>query len=298
LRILSGEDVNTIPVQKDQSNRFIFDHLALQHFNIPLSDLPPDSIIKNRQYSVWKIYQPQIITATTSVAILSLLVIFLLIVTRQLNRTRLALVDLNLNLEDQVQERTATLNQTNLLLQDEINAHIRLEDELRHQATTDVLTGISNRRHFLALAQNEINRAQRLNHPLAIALLDIDHFKSINDVYGHAAGDQALSIFVTTCQQNLREIDVLARLGGDEFVILLPETGCDQAYTALERIRKALTAVPFDFAGQPVQITISIDIANLAHESESLDAFLGRADEALYRAKEAGRNQIVIVQVA
>ena len=298
MRILRGEAVSAIPVQTDQSNRFIFDHLALQRFDIPLSDLPPDSIIKNRQYSVWELYRPQIMTAVMIIAVLSLLVIFLLILTRQLNRTRLALTELNLNLEDQVQERTATLSQTNILLQDEITERVRLEDELRHQATTDALTGISNRRHFLELAQNEINRAKRLNHPLAVALLDIDHFKNINDVYGHAAGDQALSVFVTTCQQNLREIDVFARLGGDEFVILLPETDCDQAYTALERIRKALTAAPFDFAGLPVQITISIGISNVANAHESLDAFLGRADEALYQAKEAGRNQIVIAQVS
>jgi len=183
-------------------------------------------------------------------------------------------------------------------LKDEINERVRLEDELRHQATTDTLTGISNRRHFLELAQNEMNRAHRLNHPLAIALLDIDHFKNINDIYGHAAGDQALSVFVRTCQQNLRAIDVFARLGGDEFVILLPETDCDQAYTALERFRKALTAAPFDFAGQSVQITSSIGISHLANEPESLDAFLGRADEALYQAKEAGRNQIAIVHVS
>ena len=298
LRILRGEDVSAIPIQMGQSNRFIFDHLALQRFDIPLSDLPPDSIIKNRQYSVWELYRPQIMTVVMIIAVLSLLVIFLLFSTRQLNRTRLALTELNLNLEDQVQERTATLSQTNTLLQDEINERVRLEDELRHQATTDTLTGISNRRHFLELAQNEMNRAKRLNHPLAIALLDIDHFKNINDTYGHAAGDQALSVFVTTCQQNLREIDVFARLGGDEFVILLPETDCDQAYTALERIRKALTAAPFDLAGQSVQITVSIGISSLANERESLDAFLGRADEALYQVKEAGRNQIAIGHVS
>ncbi len=297
LHILRGEAVSNIPIQEDQSNRFIFDHIALQRFDIPLSDLPPDSIIRNRQYSPWELYRPQIITTITFIAILSLLVIILLIVTRRLNRTRLALADLNLNLENQVQERTATLSQTNILLQDEITERTRLEDELRHQATTDTLTGISNRRHFLELAQNEINRAKRLNHPLAIALLDIDHFKNINDVYGHATGDQALMAFVTTCHLNLREIDVFARLGGDEFVILLPETDCDQAYTALERFRKTLTAAPFDFAGQSVQITSSIGISNLANENESLDTFLGRADEALYQAKEAGRNQIAIVSV-
>ena len=298
LRILRGEAVSTIPSQKGQSNRFIFDHLVLRRFDIPLSDLPPGSIIKNRQYSVWELYWPQIITMITIIATLSLMVISLLFVTRKLNRTRLALADLNLNLESQVQERTATLRQTNVLLQDEINERVRLEDELRYQATTDTLTGISNRRYFLESAQNEMNRARRFGHPLAIALLDIDHFKSINDTYGHAAGDQALLVFVTTCQQNLRDIDVFARLGGDEFVILLPETDCDQAYTALECFRKDLTAVPFDFAGQSVQITSSIGISNLANENESLNAFLKRADEALYQAKEAGRNQIAIVHVS
>ena len=120
LRILHGESASTIPTVKDQNNHFIFDHLALQRFGIPLEDLPLGSLIKNRQYTLWEEHRPQIIAATSSIAVLSILVIILLGVTRKLNRTRLALAHFNVNLETLVQERTALLSQTNTRLQDEI----------------------------------------------------------------------------------------------------------------------------------------------------------------------------------
>ena len=120
LRILRGEAAGAIPAVKDQDNRFVFDHLALQRFDIPLVDLPPGSIIKNRQYTLWEQHQPQIIAASSAIAALTILVIILLGVTRKLNLTRLALAHLNANLESQVQERTTLLSQTNTRLQDEI----------------------------------------------------------------------------------------------------------------------------------------------------------------------------------
>lgn len=669
LRVLRAEAMNSIPIVQDESDRFIFDHLALQRFGIPLSLLPPDSIVKNRQYSFWELYQPQIIATGTGIVVLLLLVVFLLGVTQQLNHTRLALADLNLNLETQVQERTALLNQTNTQLQDEISKHKRteekllksessfqavlqstadgilavdsdnrvlfvnerfvemwqipaevlarkddtallqhvleqlinpqefldkvqelyqseqesfdslnfkdgrvferlsrilireqkasgrvwsfrdvttrkrmeeelreserrtanilrfspivigvstaaeglytdvndsfenvlgysqaetvgrtsfdlnlwvdddtrpnilreiqahgrvenleirlrrksgeifpalifitpivlhdtpclltmmmditsrkraeeqlrdtrdtlqtiihssplailaldyedrltmwnpaaeamfgwsdkqilgqanptvpenklkeyealrqatlsgmafsnldtlrltkngnlipvslsvaplrgqqsqvigrmhiiaditdrkkLQEELRQQATTDELTRVSNRRHFMELAQGEIKRALRLKRPPAVALIDIDHFKQVNDTLGHAAGDQALVAFTKICQKQIREIDVFARFGGDEFVLLLPETSQEQAYEVLERVRLAVTAQPLNLGGIPVALTISAGIANLSNGQESFDMVLSQADQALYRAKEAGRNKVI-----
>ena len=125
-------------------------------------------------------------------------------------------------------------------------------------------------------------------------MIDIDHFKFINDTYGHAAGDQALSTFAKICLTNIREIDMFARVGGDEFALLLPETKLEQAYTIVERIRQNLLPLPIDLAGNPVLITISSGISILESKDDSLDALLSRADQALYQAKEAGRNRVVM----
>ena len=168
----------------------------------------------------------------------------------------------------------------------------RLEEQLQQQATTDELTGIANRRQFLKLAAQELKRAARLEHPPALVLIDLDHFKQINDTYGHAAGDQALVALTKLCQKHIREIDVFARFGGDEFALLLPETNRAQAYAAVERVRQILAAGPLDLAGRPVALTISVGLACATSAREPLDALLARADQALYRAKAAGRNRV------
>jgi signal transduction histidine kinase len=132
LRIMRGEAASAVAITQNQSNRFIFDHSALQRFGIPLSALPLDSIIKNRQYSVWELYQPQIITITAGFMVLLLLVVFLGVATRRLNTTRLAVVRLNANLEIQVQERTTVLRETNHNLELEVTERKRVEEELLH----------------------------------------------------------------------------------------------------------------------------------------------------------------------
>lgn len=176
----------------------------------------------------------------------------------------------------------------------DITERKKLQEDLRQQATTDELTKVSNRRHFIELANSEIKRAIRHKRPPAVALIDIDHFKQINDTYGHAIGDLALIAFTQICQKQIREIDVFARFGGDEFVLLFPETSQEQAYEIVERIRLTLITNPVDLDGRPVTITLSCGIASLGDEQTSFDALLNRADQALYRAKESGRNRVVI----
>lgn len=172
----------------------------------------------------------------------------------------------------------------------DITERKRLELELRQQATTDELTRVSNRRHFFQLSSQEIKCAIRLNHALTIALIDLDYFKSINDQYGHAVGDQALLALTAICRKHLREIDVLARFGGDEFVVLFPEANHQQAYECVERIRQALTLAPINLSGIAISIKISAGIAGLTTEDTDLESLLARADQALYQAKAAGRN--------
>jgi diguanylate cyclase (GGDEF)-like protein/PAS domain S-box-containing protein len=168
----------------------------------------------------------------------------------------------------------------------------KLQEELRQQATTDELTKVSNRRYFIELANSEIKRALRLRRPPSVALIDIDHFKQINDTYGHAVGDQALIRFAKICQMYIREIDVFARFGGDEFILLLPETNQEQAYEVLERIRLALMVQPLDLNGRQVALTISAGIASLSGDQDALDVLISQADQSLYRAKETGRNKV------
>jgi diguanylate cyclase (GGDEF)-like protein len=173
----------------------------------------------------------------------------------------------------------------------DITERKQLQDELRQLATTDELTGLANRRHFMELAQTEYRRAQRFQHPLSIALIDIDHFKDINDSFGHSAGDQVLRSMAEVFLKNVREIDVLARLGGDEFVLLLPAANGLQAYEVVERARTALQSQPISVNDASVTIRISAGIASLTQD-ETFDGFMIRADQALYRAKESGRNRI------
>ena len=176
----------------------------------------------------------------------------------------------------------------------DITERRRMVETLQALATTDTLTGIANRRHFMAQAANERSRALRLKHPFAIAVIDIDRLKGINDTYGHAAGDLALVTFTMVCKSYIRDIDVMGRLGGDEFGLLLPETTREEAFRVMGRVQAALKAHPLEFGNQPYVVTISAGVAGMADEVESLDALLASADMALYRAKEAGRNRVAM----
>jgi diguanylate cyclase (GGDEF)-like protein len=170
----------------------------------------------------------------------------------------------------------------------------RMQEELRRAASTDPLTGASNRRHFLEAGERELQRSRRYGHPLSVLMLDIDHFKRVNDRHGHAAGDEVLKAFVVSVQKMLREMDVLGRLGGEEFAIILPETALAEAILVAERLREAInrTAVPLSDGGT-LKVTSSIGVSQCVGASEGLEECLTRADEALYRAKENGRDQVM-----
>lgn len=171
----------------------------------------------------------------------------------------------------------------------------RLANELQDQATTDSLTGLKNRRYFVTMAQLEVKRSARRLAPLAMVLLDLDHFKSINDRHGHPLGDQALITFARRCQKNLREIDLLARFGGDEFAVLLPDTSQEQAGRVVERIRQTISEQPFDLNGTLVPVTLSVGLAWVpAGNAVTFEELVVRCDQALYHAKQAGRNRVVV----
>jgi diguanylate cyclase (GGDEF)-like protein len=165
--------------------------------------------------------------------------------------------------------------------------------ELLHLASTDMLTGAANRRNFMERCEAEVSRARRYNRPTSILMLDADRFKSINDTYGHAAGDEVLKAIAAGFRQNLRDPDIWGRLGGEEFAILLVETPLSEATVVAERLRLQLAATTVTYNGQPIHFTVSIGVAALAMEDDGLERALSRADALMYQAKNAGRNRVV-----
>ena len=170
---------------------------------------------------------------------------------------------------------------------------IRLQDETRQLAFTDELTGLYNRRHFIKLANTEVDRAFRYKHSLAFMIFDLDRFKKVNDTYGHPAGDQVLKTVVSLARRELREIDLFARYGGEEFVILLPETGRRGARAIAERLRKRIAQTPITVAQEKISITISLGVSILSPDCSNLTDLIEASDKALYTAKETGRNKTI-----
>lgn len=171
---------------------------------------------------------------------------------------------------------------------EELTAALALNREL---ATRDELTGLLNRRHMLELMQLEQRRTERSGRDLVLALLDIDHFKQINDTYGHGAGDRALRAFTAAVRASVRSADVLARWGGEEFVLMLSDTRVDDAAELLERVRRAVAAQSLAHGGGTIHFTVSIGMA--AHlRGETIEQTLERADRALYTAKASGRDRV------
>lgn len=165
--------------------------------------------------------------------------------------------------------------------------------ELHHMAHTDFLTGLMNRRALLEAAAGELARARRYGSTVSVLMIDIDHFKAINDTLGHKAGDAVLQRLAGTIRQTLREVDLIGRWGGEEFVALLPETATTRAYEVAERVRQTIAETEMrNHDTPPVSLTVSVGLATLDHADETIDTLIARADAALYQAKEGGRNRV------
>jgi diguanylate cyclase (GGDEF)-like protein len=172
----------------------------------------------------------------------------------------------------------------------------QLYSQVQKLALTDELTGLSNRRELFELGQREVEIAHRFNRPLSILMIDIDHFKKVNDQHGHAAGDQALRVIATRLREVVREVDIVSRYGGEEFVILLLENQLEQAFEIGERIRRSIADIPIPIDHQGLQITVSLGAAELDEKVHSLNELIDIADQALYQAKQNGRNRCFAVQ--
>lgn len=188
--------------------------------------------------------------------------------------------------------RPADLNKGVLWAVDDITGLKTQEEELRAQACTDYLTGVHNRRHFLELAERELRRLKRRKSRCGLLLIDLDHFKSVNDQLGHAAGDAVLKTFARRCCGVLREVDIFGRLGGEEFAVLLPDTDVEGARIVAERVRERVAEMEMRTPEGNVSITVSIGVADTERPVANVEELITRADKALYRAKDAGRNRV------
>lgn len=176
-------------------------------------------------------------------------------------------------------------------------SHLKqIQADLEKLATQDPLTLAYNRRHFYNLAEMEIERSLRSGLPCSIILVDIDYFKTINDKYGHKAGDEALVHFVKIFQQHLRQTDIFARFGGEEFAALLPQASLQQAQEIAERIRNIFAHTKLIVEGHQIRMTASFGVSTLKNETDTLGYLLQKADKALYKAKEEGRNMVIALE--
>lgn len=179
-----------------------------------------------------------------------------------------------------------------LIALNDISQRKEMEAELFRQASTDALTGISNRRYFHNQAEQEVRRARRFARDMAVMMIDIDHFKKINDTYGHAAGDAVIQSVVKRSLESLRQSDSIGRIGGEEFAVLLPETSMAAARDVAERLRLHIQEKPIIAGLHAIPSTVSIGIAQLSAHDGDIDHLLNRADAALYAAKNNGRNRV------
>lgn len=183
-------------------------------------------------------------------------------------------------------------------LQDELEERERqlleANERLRHMSQTDALTGLDNRRNLEERIEEMFEHAKRLNEPFACVMCDLDRFKSVNDTYGHQAGDAVLKQFAKILRNEVREIDRAGRFGGEEFLLLLPGTVLDAGVTFAERVRKQVEAHTFTFDGTSIQRTASMGVSAWPHPRiRNCDELVRAADDALYVAKETGRNRVV-----
>ncbi|MED5490969.1 MAG: diguanylate cyclase [Pseudomonadota bacterium] len=166
--------------------------------------------------------------------------------------------------------------------------------KLQELALRDGLTGLLNRRYWESCLEREFARHQRYDNPVSLVIFDIDHFKRVNDTYGHQTGDEVIRATARITSQLVRETDFAGRYGGEEFVVLLPGTTLDGAAQFAERLRSTIERQQLDYQGSPLTFTISLGVATLADDMAGYQALLERADKALYQSKEGGRNRVTV----
>jgi diguanylate cyclase (GGDEF)-like protein len=185
--------------------------------------------------------------------------------------------------------------QINQSLQLEIKRREELEVELKLQATTDPLTGLFNRRQYEMLFRRELERVRRHGSELSLCVVDLDHFKQVNDQYGHDMGDQVLKQVARLFVETLRHSDIVGRFGGEEFILLLPDTGIESALLVVERLRTRLQEEVVESEDEKVSITATFAVTQVSNDDAAIEDVIRRADKGLYEGKAAGRNRVIAV---
>ena len=204
------------------------------------------------------------------------------------------LIDIRLSTGDTIRFKCTVLPDGGRMLSYmQVTDLVRRADAWEDLASVDGLTGLFNRRHFLELAESEWSRSDRYERPLSLMMIDIDRFKTINDRFGHDVGDRVIAHVADICRDGKRGSDIVARMGGEEFVMLLPETTLESAVLVAERLRRRIADTPLLEPAARVALTASIGVAEAGRRTENIAALMKDADEALYRAKNAGRDRVV-----
>jgi diguanylate cyclase (GGDEF)-like protein len=203
---------------------------------------------------------------------------------------------LNRHIKESMREKVAELKSLNTALENEVQARTeeleKANAKLYKNATTDHLTKIPNRRYFLEMGERYLELAHRKQYPLCLMIIDLDHFKEVNDTYGHNAGDKVLTQCVELIGLRLRKSDIFGRIGGEEFGVLLHDSSLEESMQIAETIRESVAVAKFDIGQQKIDLTISIGLGILHENEQTLSPLMSRADEALYRAKNNGRNRV------
>ncbi len=286
--VVSGEAVGRLmarlllgqPAMASQVQGYYFDYPTARRAG--LRNIPPEAVMLNRPHNVWELYRWQIVAVAGLIVLQGMLITALVLALRSRRRTMDELASERNSLEDRILQRTLELLQANR--------------KLEELATTDPLTGIANRRKMTEQIAQELERARRFHHPLSLLMVDIDHFKRINDTYGHEVGDQAIIHTATLLTAHLRAVDAVARFGGEEFVLLMPETPIAVAAHAAERLRAKASELRVRAEdGTEVELTISIGVSSADPHGapDTPSSLLVRADKALYRAKKHARNRVI-----
>ncbi len=216
--------------------------------------------------------------------------------------------ELEENLRAQVERHHKALEQQERLSQNLMRVQRQLREknqelesakvELERLSITDDLTGLHNRRHFDHAIDAEVRRSRRYGHALSVLMIDIDHFKDVNDTWGHAAGDEVLRNMARVFEENLRETDTIARYGGEEFIALLPETNAELARQIADRLREEVAGLETPGPEETLRVTVSVGVTTAQGPDFTAADLIDTADGALYKAKHAGRNRIIFVELA
>ena len=218
-------------------------------------------------------------------------------VTSQLGNIRQALDSFQQSEQDQqrLTGQLQTLAEKIKAMEEDAERNRNAMEKHRYKALHDPLTELPNREAYNERVEAEWQRWQRYNHPLTLAVCDLDHFKKINDNFGHQAGDRVLKVISRSIAKRLREVDFFGRYGGEEFVVIMPETPLEKAVTVLEKIRAAIANTAFNYKEEPLAITLSMGVTEF-RPGDTTDSVFARADRALYSAKAGGRNRCVVAE--